>query len=229
MVEGHRTRGGRGNPPRNIGGIVSQVWFTSDQHIGHKLVSGLRGFWDPDQFTYRDSGATVPEWPDTDAHDAHMAEVWDSQVGKRDIVYVLGDISINGGAHALEWFKDRPGLKHLIAGNHDPVHPMHSKSTAALQSEAWTSVFATIQPFARRKRGGRTYLLNHFPYASFGDGEGRGSNRYNEWRMPDMGLPLLHGHTHGNEIAHDNMYHVGWDAHRKLVPLSAIDAWIDSM
>lgn len=187
---------------------MSNVFFTSDIHIGHQLVAGKRGFDDPSD------------------HDAWLADIWDSQVGSKDTVYVLGDISINGKQPALDWVAERHGTKHLISGNHDPVHPMfHSKARKLLP--AWHEVFETIQPFMRLKLLGQTVWLSHFPYESWGDGEERGGSRFNQYRMQErFGTLLLHGHTHGTEKAHGDMLHVGIDAWRSMVTQETVLQWI---
>lgn len=192
---------------------MSNIWYTSDLHIGHRMVAKLRGF-------------TLPggDEADTVEHDAWLATMWDRVVKQDDQVFVLGDISINGGQHALDWIQARPGVKHLISGNHDPVHPMHSKALKVMPH--WLNYFATITPFLRRKLASQTVLLSHFPYESWGDGPERPGARHLEYRLPDKGLPLLHGHTHGFEQAHDNMFHVGVDAWRELVPQDEIIDWV---
>jgi calcineurin-like phosphoesterase family protein len=204
---------------------MPEVFYTSDLHVGHKLVSAIRGFHDGE-------AGTSPEDPraviaDPVRHDHVLAARWDATVKKDDIVYVLGDVSINGSQYALDWVAERPGRKHLIAGNHDPVHPMHSKYLNALPK--WLMVFDSVQPFLRRKIAGHEVLLSHFPYFTWGDGPGRPDARYEQYRLPDLGVPLLHGHTHGPEIEHDHSYHVGLDAHdMRLVPQSTILEWLES-
>jgi calcineurin-like phosphoesterase family protein len=47
--------------------------------------------------------------------------------------------------------------------------------------------------------------------------------------LRDEGELLLHGHTHDKQKAHDgNMFHVGLDAWRELVPQETILDWISS-
>lgn len=199
------------------------TWFTSDLHIGHRLVAGKRGYWDED--IVDDEGNCAP---DPEEHDFTLAQMWDSTVDPTDTVWVLGDISINGGQHALDWIHDRPGTKHLVTGNHDPVNPQ--KRTAQKLQRRWMEYFETIQPHARLRYGKQNYLLSHYPYWSYGDGPERESARDEQWRLPDLGLPLLHGHTHGKERAHDNMFHVGLDAwDLQLVPQSTIFEWLDTL
>lgn len=197
---------------------MSNIWYTSDLHIGHKLVSGHRGFHLPPV------DETLPLEVNTAAHDEHIAREWDSIVRPDDQVFVLGDISINGSQHALDWIAARPGRKHLIAGNHDPVHPMRSQSEKL--TPKWLEVFETISPFSIRKIGKQRFLLQHFPYWP----HDRGEPRFEEFRLPDTGIPLLHGHTHSDEVFEfPNSFHVGWDAHGTLVPQHQVELWLNSL
>jgi calcineurin-like phosphoesterase family protein len=199
---------------------MSEVWYTSDLHIGHKLVAGKRGFWDEDNVD--EEGNCLP---DVVEHDLTLAQNWDAVVAPDDVVFVLGDISINGRQPALDWIGARPGIKHLITGNHDPVWTQNRKALG-LQRH-WLSYFETINEFVRRKLEGETILLSHFPYESWGDGPERPGSRWNQYRLPELGDRLLHGHTHGTEREHGTMFHVGVDAwDLQLVPQSAVQDWI---
>lgn len=172
--------------------------------------------------------ADIRGFKDIDEHDEHIISVWNKQVTKRDTVYMLGDISASKYERALEIIQSLNGVKHLVAGNHDPVHPMHRSAVAPLYAK-WLETFQTITPFVRKTNNGRDYLLSHFPYAEWGDGPSRaGQARYLQYRLPNLGVPLLHGHTHGPERDHDNMLHVGWDAWGKLVPLHTVAEWLEN-
>lgn len=199
---------------------MSRVFYTSDAHVGgHRLVAALRGF-----TTGEEPGENIRDIADTAAHDEWLADVWDSQVKPGDTVFFLGDLSVSGAQVSLDWLDARPGTKHLIAGNHDPVHPMHSSYLQKMPH--WQKSFATIQPFLRRKLLGTTVLLSHFPYAEWGDGPEREGNRYQQYRLPDLGELLLHGHTHGIERAHGHSLHVGIDAWKQLVPQETVIEWV---
>jgi calcineurin-like phosphoesterase family protein len=185
-------------------------FFTSDTHIGHRLVAGKRGF-------------GTEENPDVEAHAQAVAGNWDRVVGKRDDVYVLGDISMNATPAVFDWFDERPGRKILIPGNHDEVHPAHRTYLKAFPE--WSKHFAAIAPFMRIKFGRDDVLLSHFPY--WGEGSRPGPDRYTEYRLRDVGVPLLHGHTHGQERAHGYQFHVGLDAHGlQLVHEEQVAHWL---
>lgn len=185
-----------------------RVFYTSDLHIGHGRAADLRGF------------------TSTRDHDAAIREAWCSTVTDRDTVYVLGDVAVSSFPHALEVIYGLPGRKHLVAGNHDPVHPMHRRTFAG-KLPAFLDVFESVTPFLRRKLDGHELLLSHFPYESWGDGPGREGSRYNQYRLPDHGLPLLHGHTHGTERGHGHSLHVGVDAWGLApVPQEVVIQWL---
>lgn len=164
------------------------VWFTSDLHIGHRLVADLRGFTDPDE------------------HDAQLADSWRSSVRAGDHVWVLGDLAASSPVRALEWIADMPGIKHLVSGNHDKCHPMHRD--AHNWQRRYLDAFQSVQPFARRKIVGRDVMLSHFPYLV-----DREEPRYMQYRLRDEGAWLLHGHLHVAErVTSAREIHVGVDA-----------------
>jgi calcineurin-like phosphoesterase family protein len=88
---------------------------------------------------------------------------------------------------------------------------------------------------AQVRIGGRDVVLSHFPYT-----RDREATRYPQWRLPNVGTWLLHGHTHGEErvtrrfrsevvgvvpetygFRHrytlESEVHVGWDAWKRPV------------
>lgn len=157
------------------------IYYTSDLHFGHKLVSKLRGFGD-------DVYATV-------RHDAHIVEMWHNTVRENDTVWVLGDLVCNQKDHeySLGILAELPGKKRFIFGNHDIGHPMHSPSHKYFLD--YLDVFETVGTVAHIKSDGQKILLSHFPYDGEGDREGE---RYSEWRQKDAGAFLIHGHTHSS-------------------------------
>lgn len=186
---------------------MSTVWFTSDLHLGHAKVAQHRAeaFGAP-------AVAARPQHA-INWHDRHLAWNWDDSIADDDQVWVLGDLSLGGTeatAYALNWIADRPGEKHLVPGNHCPVHPMHRD--AHKWQSAYLKVFASVQPFARRRIAGRSVLLSHFPYR----GDHTTEERFNQYRLRDEGEWLLHGHTHSvaryAAFQHPRQVHVGVDA-----------------
>jgi len=190
------------------------TWFISDLHIGHAFVAGLRGF------------------SDVADHDAAVLTSLDC-VTPEDVLWVLGDVTCTGDrariSRALSLLMGHPARKHLVAGNHDPVHPMHR------EAHKWISfyhpTFESVQPFARFRIAGtdagiprRSFLISHFPY--IGD-SGGGVDRYAQYRLPDLGLSLVHGHTHQPERLSRGpggglQINVCWEAWKRPVKLDEI-------
>ena len=61
-------------------------------------------------------------------------------------------------------------------------------------------------------------LLSHFPY----DGDHTTTDREQQYRLRDLGLPIVHGHTHAAKIVTRSQegtlqVHVGWDTWGGLV------------
>jgi len=78
---------------------MSKVRLIADLHFGHAVAATHRGF---------DS---------VDEHDKWIISQWNSVVGKNDLTFVLGDITLN--QKFLPLMKKLKGNKHLIMGNHD--------------------------------------------------------------------------------------------------------------
>lgn len=215
--------------------------FTTDPHLYHELVSVERmlrrhnaelgpthpGFLRKEDLTPEQIAQMVAD------HARILAENWDRVVGPDDTVYVLGDIAMNPKKGAFEWFAERPGRPVLIAGNHDEVAGFRSKGLNARIRPEWANTFVTITDFAFLKIGGHRVALSHYPYDGEGDREFEGGDRLEEVRLRDLGVPLLHGHTHARHQAHTSklgtpMFHVGPDAwDMELVPESTIVEWLD--
>ncbi|MFR9752809.1 metallophosphoesterase family protein [Nocardia sp. 004] len=177
-----------------------RIFYTADLHIGHRMVAESRGF------------------PDAAAHDAELARLWDQEVDIDDQVWVLGDISVGGTKNettALRWLAHRSGRKHLVCGNHDGCHPMRSK--AARWQRVYLEVFDSVQQTAVHKITGHRVLLSHFPFRGDPEGDHTPVNRFEEWRHPDGGQWLLHGHTHSRESQRGRQLHIGLDAHNLSV------------
>lgn len=75
--------------------MAGEIFVIADLHFGHNKAALNRGF------------------ASTDAHDDALCDAWNRVVGKRDVVYVLGDV------FRTERLTDLPGIKKLVMGNHD--------------------------------------------------------------------------------------------------------------
>lgn len=76
------------------------VRFIADLHIGHENMAKHRGF------------------KDAEEHDNHLIAAWNSVVNKRDVVIVLGDVTMEKKAPYSK-LSQLNGTIHVIGGNHD--------------------------------------------------------------------------------------------------------------
>jgi calcineurin-like phosphoesterase family protein len=168
------------------------TFFSSDSHFLHRLVADQRGFASPEE------------------HDEAVVERWNETVRPGDMVWHLGDVGLGNEAGILAVASHLNGIKHLIAGNHDRCWPGHRD--ARKHQRRWLEVFGSVQAFAKIRVEGRTVLLSHLPY--IGGGDHTTEERYPQFRLPDEGEWLIHGHTH--QAAR-------MDGHRSLH--AGLDAW----
>jgi calcineurin-like phosphoesterase family protein len=80
---------------------MSQVKFIGCLHLGHEgLIKNLRGF------------------NSAEEHDDNLIKQWNKVVTKRDLVYILGDITMETSEHYYK-LDLLNGRKKVILGNHD--------------------------------------------------------------------------------------------------------------
>jgi calcineurin-like phosphoesterase family protein len=85
---------------------MSNVRFIGCLHLGHKWMAIHRGF------------------EDVHKHDENLIDSWNSVVHKRDLTYILGDVTMETDEHYYQL--DRlNGRKIVVLGNHDM--PKHTK------------------------------------------------------------------------------------------------------
>ena len=84
---------------------MSNIWFCSDLHFGHKRIGEFRQPW----------GITSEE-----ENRERIKRDWNDVVTKRDDVYVLGDACFT--MDTLDDFRELKGRKFLIRGNHDTLN-----------------------------------------------------------------------------------------------------------
>ena len=84
--------------------MSAQIFGIGCLHFGHTNMALKRGF------------ETV------EAHDKHIITMWNSVVKKNDVVYILGDITMEKSIH-YHLLNELKGIKKVILGNHDlPQH-----------------------------------------------------------------------------------------------------------
>ena len=194
-------------------GSMSTAWIISDPHFGHGIASRERGFTSPAE------------------HDRWLLDLCSRRFQPGDDVWWLGDIAFDGWRDRLpNTIGAMPAQSHhLVLGNHDRPHPLNRNGHAyAAEYLQW---FSTVQMAAKLRWEGREVVLSHFPY----DGDHTREERYDEWRMRDRGITLIHGHTHSAEKFSRSksgtlQIHAGVDAWRAPVALSTLlleaEAWI---
>ena len=99
---------------------MNRIFFTADLHFGHRNI--LRYQTDR-PFANRD---------DTAAHDAWLLDLWRSTVDKKDMIYILGDLTFFKSEDARHLLEKLPGRKYFITGNHDgsiKAYPDYFQST----------------------------------------------------------------------------------------------------
>jgi len=80
---------------------MSTVRFIADLHFGHENMAKKRGF------------ASAAD------HDEHIVQAWNRTVHKRDITYILGDVTMEKANYDI---LDRlNGRKYVVMGNHDKI------------------------------------------------------------------------------------------------------------
>lgn len=182
---------------------MSNHKFTADLHLGHKLVSEVRGF------------------DTTLDHDCYIISQLRENVRKDDILWILGDYSVSQHKHARDLLSLLPCRKILIPGNHDPEHPMHRRAWNA-QGKAMDA-FDAILPYQRVRLGKINFLMSHLPY----EGDHTDEERYAEYRLPNKGLPLLCGHVHEAWRFNGNQFNVGVDVNnfKPVTAETVLDWW----
>lgn len=118
-------------------------WIISDLHLGHNKIL---------KFSPLRLGNKVDS---VEEHDTLLEVRWAATVRPGDIVYVLGDVAFK--AESLERFKNWPGKKILVRGNHDNKSEelyrsiFHKILGLAVMDGAWFS-HAPVHPTELRGR-----------------------------------------------------------------------------
>lgn len=94
---------------------MQKIWFTSDTHFGHKNVlkhcpGRLKAFGIPEDVTDEEK---------VRLHDEYLIQLWNGTIGRKDIVYIIGDFSFYNVEKTRKILSRLNGSKFLIIGNHD--------------------------------------------------------------------------------------------------------------
>lgn len=161
------------------------VWFTSDLHFGHARLLEL-------------SAPRGARFSNVDDMNAHLVRAWNDAVQPEDTVWVLGDVDMHGKPGSLGLVGQLAGTKLLVSGNHDACWAGFANGWKAREKylaagfEAVLDFAATTLPSLDPQARATKVLLSHFPY----EGDSHEADRYLQYRLPDEGRTLIHGHVH---------------------------------
>ncbi len=114
------------------------TWIWSDLHLGHE----------PSRTVF------ARPFPTATAADKAMMDAWYEQLAGGETIICLGDVAVDGEglAHHQEWWRQAPGAKWLVLGNHD-VDPVNQIRPFEVDRTAVTLYAAGDPPL----------LLTHVP------------------------------------------------------------------
>lgn len=124
--------------------------------------------------------------------DEMMCEIrayWNTKVGEKDTVYLLGDVATDLIDEAIKYIKELNGKKVLVYGNHDEQFLGHYRDSGCF--EAVESLLSIIDE-------GRDVTLCHYPLLSFKESTRNGYHVF--------------GHTHNNPAEY-NRYVIDQNSH----------------
>ena len=119
-----------------------KVWFTADTHFGHKNII---------RFCQR-------PFVDVEEMNRVMVENWNSIVGEDDLVFHLGDFSVDGAAEWTSLLDNLNGRIILILGNHDMNNV----------SQGFMHRFLDVKMQMLISIGKQRIYLNHYPFLCYG-------------------------------------------------------------
>lgn len=142
--------------------------------------------------------------------DNYLIEMWCKTVSNDDIVYVIGDVSLNPKHADVNSF---PGYKILIPGNHDGCFKFlnrseekYNKMLKKYNDLGWNEIHQILELDLKNNI---KVLLSHLPYNTIHGN--KYDQRYQEYKPIDNGLVLLHGHLHCRYKKKGRMIDVGID------------------
>lgn len=163
----------------------SNIFFTSDLHFWHKNI-----------IRYADR-----PYKNVDEMNDSIIDNWNAKIGKKDTVYILGDVSFKGLKDTQHLLDQLNGKKVLIIGNHD------NPSIISYFDEKYDMLGLDVMD---DEEGMLVHChLCHYPLE--------------QWNKMAHGSINLHGHCHGSIDEDDKHNHkrldVGVDSHN-MTPIS---------
>ncbi len=166
---------------------MNKILFTADLHFGHQNILKHQ----PNR-PFSDAG-------DTKAHDEWLLDLWKSQVDKRDMIYILGDLTFFKSDDARRLLEKLPGRKFLVTGNHDGLIRAYHNYFQTISQILDVTIKTTLCPSLPENM---MLSMSHYPLLT--------------WNHKPYGSIMLHGHCHGkldayNNESHDLRFDVGID------------------
>ncbi len=184
---------------------MSKIFFTADLHFGHTNILKHQ----PNRpFASENS---------TDKHDEWLLELWKCTIGKKDMIYILGDLTFFKSDYARRLLEKLPGHKYMIAGNHDGSIKSYRQYFMRFEDILDVTIKPTLCPELPEDV---MLSMCHYPMVT--------------WNHKPYGSIMLHGHCHGkldeyNAASSDLRFDVGIDGqlaakYGGFIPLEAIYA-----
>lgn len=157
---------------------MEKIYFVSDLHFGHKnilkycpnRIEKIKEFCIKNNIEFSEDNIIS-------LMDSWLIDLWNSQVSKKDCVYILGDFSFHNAEENKVLLGKLKGKKFLILGNHDGNSD---------KLESYFEQITQIKEVKYKDESGDTFCfeLCHYPMVS--------------WNRKEHGTIQLHGHCHGN-------------------------------
>lgn len=172
------------------------IFITSDLHLSHKNIL---------KYTDRHKYYT-----DIQDHDNQIIDTINKHVKKRDILYILGDVSFNYPKQQFD--KLKCNRINIIPGNHDKWINNEVGDLYLLNDYITNNrIISICNNITDIKHNGATFIMSHYPLA--------------RWNKGHYGSYMLHGHCHGsynNENSSCRRLDVGWDNFYRPITLDEI-------
>ena len=167
---------------------MNKIFFTADLHFGHANI------------LKHSVNRLYSETVDVAAHDAWLLDLWKSTVDKKDMIYILGDLTFLKSEDARHLLEKLPGQKFLIEGNHDGSIRAYKNYFREFCQIKEMRFKPTVAPFLKEDFN---VVMCHYPMVT--------------WNHKPRGSVMLHGHCHGkldelNGQSADLRFDVGIDS-----------------
>ena len=190
---------------------MSNVWFTSDTHFGHKnIVRGCSKWENKDE---------CRDFPSVEEHDAYIIDQINKRVKPQDTLYHLGDIAWKDRFKTL---REQIRCEHivLILGNHD---------RDIEEREDLRSLFCRVEKLCFVKIAGRMMTLCHYAMKTwlwqhrlsvhlYGHSHGSLPDDPDSLSL-DVGVDTnLYGHERYTPYSVEEVFDI-MDRHKRFVPI----------